>query len=258
MAFRVRIDSFEGPFDLLLYLVNLKKVDISSISIVEITDQYLAEVRRMQSLDLDVASDFLLVAATLLEIKAASLLPKDKDEITVEVEEMTVSEARDLLIERLLTYKQFKDAGAGLQALMEQEERRHPRLAGPDRRFQALQPDFLRGVTLERLGKLAAGVLGRKDVVLMDSAHIAANPIPLELCVRSLYDRVRLKKHLRFSELIAERATPEIVVVTLLALLELYKRRMVQLEQDRAFGDIAISYKEGAPELILDDELEEY
>ena len=107
MSYKVRIDSFEGPFDLLLYLVSRQKVDIGAISITQIADQYLAEVGRMDNLDLDVASDFLLVASTLLEIKAESLIPRDRDAVDDDIAELAPSEARDMLVDRLLAYKQF-------------------------------------------------------------------------------------------------------------------------------------------------------
>jgi len=97
VSYRVKTEGFEGPFDLLLQLVAKQKVDIADLSITQIADQYLAEVERMQDLDLDVASDFLVVAATLLEIKAASLLPRDEPLELVEFEEMTPEEARELL-----------------------------------------------------------------------------------------------------------------------------------------------------------------
>lgn len=122
MSYRVRIESFEGPFDLLLYLVSRQKVSIGSISLSEITDQYLAEVQRMRNVDLDVASDFLLVASTLLEIKAASLLPHEEaEDVPEEYEEMSASEMRDALVEHLLEYKKFKNAAAALQGRFEAE-----------------------------------------------------------------------------------------------------------------------------------------
>ena len=104
MSYKVRIDSFEGPFDLLLYLVSRQKVDIGAISITEIADQYLAGVSRMETLDLDVASDFLLVASTLLEIKAQSLIPRERDELDDDLAELAPSEARVMLVERIMEY----------------------------------------------------------------------------------------------------------------------------------------------------------
>ena len=225
MSYKVRIDSFEGPFDLLLYLVSRQKVDIGAISITQIADQYLAEVSRMDNLDLDVASDFLLVASTLLEIKAESLLPRERDAVAEEFEELAPSEARDILVERLLAYKQYKNAASALH---------------------------MRGLAL-----LAARAFARRDVFLLESEHIAAKPIPVEVHVRAIHQRIQNKKTLRFSELVDERTPVPVVVVTFLAVLELYKRAMVKIEQAELFGDIDIRYIEGSGELVLtgDDSL---
>ena len=235
MSYRVRTDSFEGPFDLLLYLVSRQKVDIGAINITQIADQYLAEVGRMQNLDLDVASDFLLVASTLLEIKAQSLLPRERVEVEDDIAELAPSEARDMLVERLLEYKQYKNAAAALHA-----------------RFVNLMPDFLRDVSLDSLALLAARALARREVLLLESEHIAAKPIPVEVHVRAIHQRIRNLKQLRFSQLIAEDAPTPLVVVTFLAVLELYKRSMVRVEQSQLFGDIDIEYIEGSGELLLD------
>ena len=252
MSYKVRIDSFEGPFDLLLHLVSRQKVDIGAISITQIADQYLAEVARMDSLDLDVASDFLLVASTLLEIKAESLLPRERDAATDELEELAPSEARDILVERLLSYKQHKNAAAALHARFVSEGRMHPRPFGPDACFLNLMPDYLKDVTLDGLALLAARALARRDVFLLESDHIAAKPIPVEVHVRAIHQRIRNKKRLRFSELADVRTPLPVVVVTFLAILELYKRAMVTIEQSELFGDIDIRYIEGSGELLLD------
>ena len=161
MSYKVRIDSFEGPFDLLLYLVSRQKVDIGAISITQIADQYLAEVSRMDNLDLDVASDFLLVASTLLEIKAESLLPRERDAVAEEFEELAPSEARDILVERLLAYKQYKNAASALHMRFVSEGRMHPRPFGPDACFLNLMPDYLKDVTMDGLALLAARAFAR-------------------------------------------------------------------------------------------------
>lgn len=254
MSYRVRTESFEGPFDLLLYLVSRQKVDIGAINITEITDQYLAEVSRMQSLDLDVASDFLLVASTLLQIKADSLLPREHDDVDDDIAELTPSEARDMLMERLLTYKQYKNAAGVLYSRFLAEGRMHARPFGPEASFLNLMPDFLRDVSLDSLALLAARALARREVFLLESEHIAAKPIPVEVHVRAIHQRIRNKKQLRFSELVnAQTATP-LVVVTFLAVLELFKRNMVRVQQNTLFGDIEITYIEGSGELLLDGE----
>lgn len=254
MSYRVRIDSFEGPFDLLLYLVSRQKVDIGSISVAQIVDQYLAYIDRMQKLDLDVASDFLLVASTLLEIKASSLLPREDDEAVDELEELSPSEARDILIERLISYKKFKNAAAALGARFEQESLMHPRLFGPDEEFLNAVPDYLERTSLDALGNLAARALARRDVFLLESEHIAAKPIPVEVHVRSIHRRISARKHMMFSELLSEAPSLAVRVVSFLAVLELYKRTMVELAQEEPFSDIAIDFIEGSGDLVFSEE----
>ena len=248
MSYRVRIESFEGPFDLLLYLVSRQKVSIGSISLSEITDQYLAEVQRMRNVDLDVASDFLLVASTLLEIKAASLLPHEEaEDVPEEYEEMSASEMRDV------EYKKFKNAAAALQGRFEAESRVHTRPFGPDRFFLALVPDYLGDVKIDRLGELCASCIARRDVFLLESEHIAAKVIPVETQVRTVFDKVCADGSAKFSDFVSADDSPHLIVVTFLAMLELFKRNMVSLKQDDLFGDISITYVEGASAQILDD-----
>ncbi len=254
MSYKVRIESFEGPFDLLLSLVSKQKVDIGAISITQIADQYLSEVSRMENLDLDVASDFLLVASTLLEIKAESLLPRKREAVEEEFEELPASEVRDILVDRLLTYKQYKNAASALHMRFIAEGRMHARPFGPDACFLGLMPDYLKNITLDSLGYLAANALARRDIFLLESEHIAAKPIPVEVHVRAIHRRIQNKKELHFSELIDKNTPTPIVVVTFLAILELYKRSMVKLEQSELFGDISIVYIEGSGELDLTGE----
>ena len=211
----------------------------------------------MDNLDLDVASDFLLVASTLLEIKAESLLPRERDAVAEEFEELAPSEARDILVERLLAYKQYKNAASALHMRFVSEGRMHPRPFGPDACFLNLMPDYLKDVTLEGLALVCARAFARRDVFLLESEHIAAKPIPVEVHVRAIHQRIQNKKTLRFSELVDERTPVPVVVVTFLAVLELYKRAMVKIEQAELFGDIDIRYIEGSGELVLtgDDSL---
>lgn len=252
LAYKVKTDTFEGPFDLLLYLVSRKRVDIGAISISEITDQYLEEVAKMDILDLDVASDFLLVAATLLEIKAQSLIPKRDEAIDEEIAELAPNEAREMLIEKLYRYKQIKNASEELSSRFESAARLHERPFGPDKEFLGAMPDFLKDVSIDSLGYLAAGALARREIFLLESEHIAAKPIPVEVHVRAIHQRITSRKRLKFSELVAKDTTPALVVVSFLAILELYKRKMVMLEQESSFGDIDITYIEGSGELVLD------
>lgn len=241
MAYRVKIEAFEGPFDLLLHLVARQKVDVAAISITEVTDQYLAEIDRMAELDLDIASDFLLVAATLLEIKAASLLPAEETYVGEDLDDLSPEEARELLVARLLAYKQFKNVANELAARMESVARMHPRQAGLEEAFLGLMPDYLEGITLRGLAVICADLEFKREIFLLQAEHVASAPISLELHTESVSRTLARTGTARFSEILGESATPELIVVTFLAILELYKRGEVDLRQDAVFDDIVIS-----------------
>ncbi len=241
-GYTVKTDIFEGPFDLLLHLVSRQKLDVSAISVSDVADQYLAYIDRMSDLDLDIASDFLLVAATLLEIKASSLLPKEEQYFGDELDDLSPDEARDILVARLLAYKQFKNAAAEIAARMEAEDRMHPRQAGLERDFLTLMPDYLEGVTLRGLAVICADLLHRREIFLLEAEHVASMPISLELHAESVHRQLARRGTVRFSEIVAANATPEVVVVTLLAILELYKRGFADITQDQIFGDIVITH----------------
>jgi len=240
MSYRVRTEAFEGPFDLLLQLVAKQKVAIADLSITDIADQYLEYVERMEDLDLDVASDFLLVAATLLEIKAASLLPRDEPLEMLEFDDMSPEEARELLIARLLAYKQFKNAAGELAARYEAEALTHERAAGLEEPFLKLMPDYLEGITLHGLAVICADLVHKREVFLLEADHVASAPISLELHVEGVARTMRKGRRTSFRELVAAGASVEELVVTFLAILELYKRGLVRLEQSEEFGDIEI------------------
>lgn len=252
MSYRVRIDAYQGPFDLLLSLVSRQKIDIGAISIADITDQYLAEVERMRDLDLDIASDFLVVAATLLQIKASSLLPKETTEI-IELDDefanLTPEQTRDILVERLVTYKQFKNAAAALGARMENEAKMHPRQASLEECFLGLMPDYLKDTTLHGLAVICADIAARRDTFLLEAEHIAAVPISMERHVEGIYRSMRRKKSCTFETLVGAAPTPELVVVTFLAILELYKRGVITIRQEAAFDEIELDIEQDAPEI---------
>ena len=256
MSYRVSTQVYSGPFDLLLQLVTRQKVDIGAISISEVAEQYLAEVERIEALDLDVASDFLLVAATLLDIKAASLVPQeapgksvDDDEDDEDLEELSALDGdalREVLIQRLIAYKQFKGAAAALGARMQAESRMHPRVAGPDPEFLGLMPDYLAGITLRGLAVICADLDGKRHTFLLEAEHVAPHRVPLDLTVSSVDRFTMAHQTCTFRELLDGDATTEQLVVTFLAMLELAKRGSLTLSQDEIFGTIQINRVEGA------------
>ena len=255
MSYRVSTQVYSGPFDLLLQLVTRQKVDIGAISISEVAEQYLTEVERIEALDLDVASDFLLVAATLLDIKAASLVPQetprntDEDDDDEDLEELSALDGdalREVLIQRLIAYKQFKGAAAALGARMQAESRMHPRVAGPDPEFLGLMPDYLAGITLRGLAVICADLDGKRQTFLLEAEHVAPHRVPLDLTVASVDRFTMAHQTCTFRELLDGDATTEQLVVTFLALLALAKRGSLTLSQDEIFGTIQINRVEGA------------
>lgn len=256
MSYRVSTQVYSGPFDLLLQLVTRQKVDIGAISISEVAEQYLAEAERIEALDLDVASDFLLVAATLLDIKAASLVPQEApsesvndDEYDEDLEELSALDGdalREVLIQRLIAYKQFKGAAAALGARMLAESRMHPRVAGPDPEFLGLMPDYLAGITLRGLAVICADLDGKRQTFLLEAEHVAPHRVPLDLTVASVDRFTMAHQTCTFRELLDGDATTEQLVVTFLAMLELAKRGSLTLSQDEIFGTIQINRVEGA------------
>ena len=260
MSYRVRTQAYSGPFDLLLQLVTRQRVTIGSISISEVANQYLEEVDRMADLDLDVASDFLLVASTLLDIKAASLVPDEPllrrgepEDEEDDLENLTPEEAREVLIARLIAYKQFRGAGAALGARMEAEGRMHPRTVGPDPEFLGLMPDYLEGITLRSLAVICADIDSRRETFLLEAEHIAPRRLPVALTIASVDRLVRRRGRVTFSELVDGQDDPETVVANFLAILELFKRGLVRVRQDEIFGEIDITHVEGAEAYELDE-----
>ena len=269
MSYKVNTATYSGPFDLLLQLVSRQKVAIGSISISEVADQYLAEVDAMEELDLDVASDFVLVASTLLDMKAHALVPQDislknsydEDEYDNELDGLSPDEAREVLIARLIAYKQFRNAGAALGSRMEAESYMFPRSVGPDPDFLNLMPDYLEGITLRSLAVICADIDSKRETFLLEAEHVAPKRLPVALTVASVDRLTRSKGKVTFSELLDGQDTPEIVVANFLAVLELFKRGLVRVQQDVIFGEIEIEHIEGADSYQLDEsvllELEE-
>ena len=262
LSYRVSTHAYSGPFDLLLQLVSRQKVDIGAISISEVAEQYLSEVDQLDAIDLDVASDFLLVAATLLDIKAASLVPDDDRRVDLddlddddELASLDGNALREVLIQRLIAYKQFRGAAAALGSRMEAEVRMHPRVAGPDPEFLNLMPDYLKGITLRGLAVICADLDSRRETFLLEAEHVAPHRVPLELTVASVDRMTIARPHLTFSDLLDGATTTEQVVSTFLAILELAKRGSITLSQPETFGTISIARVEGAPEYHPGDAL---
>ena len=246
MAVNVKTANFEGPFDLLLHLVQKKKIDVGTIQIASIADQYLAEVSKMVILDTETASDFMLVAATLIEIKAKSMLPVHIELTGDEEIELSPLQLRAQLIEKLICYKQFKNAAVYFKGLEDDAGNYFSRDFGPTSDFAETEPNFLRNLSKEDFAKIAAERFGRRDQFLLASEHIASKPLNVEVYVETILSRLKVEGEIYFSKLVEDAPKREIIVVTLLAVLELYKRNLVDVVQNEQFEDFDIIAKKAA------------
>jgi len=241
VPYEVRTEVFEGPFDLLLHLVLRSQVDVYEVSLSAIVDAFVAELARMQgSLDLELATEFVLVAATLIELKTRGLLPGSGD--TEVDEELEIWEQRDLLLSRLLACKTFKDVAAALSRLAANAERSVPRRAGVEEAFVGLTPDVLAGVTPDDLRAALIRALTPKPVPRVDLDHVAPIRASVADAVDELLDELPRVGRISFRRLTQELVTRLEVIVRFLALLELYKQGAVELVQHGNFGSIEIEW----------------
>lgn len=241
-AYHVTLSSFEGPFDLLLHLIARHRMDVHAISIAQITDEYLAVLRQADTVDLEVATEFLVVAATLVELKAARLLPStddpDLDDLAIEV--------RDLLYARLLDYRTFKEAAAWLEASLEAGAGSWPRAAALEERFARLRPEVTISVDAEGLAALAGRVIANAPPPSVDVSYLQ----PIRITVRQAVALVvaglrRAGGRATFRALTAGCQNRIEVVVSFLALLELYRADVIELDQAERFGDLQVSWVGG-------------
>jgi segregation and condensation protein A len=238
MPYEVTTPVFAGPFDLLLHLILREQVDLYEVSLSDIVDAYLAELERIETCDLEIATEFLLIAATLIELKTRRLLPGD-DDLDLD-DELALWSERDLLLTRLVECKTFKDAAVALQSLANEAGRSFPRVAGPDERFIDLTPDLLEGVTPADLRTAYLRAVTPKPQVRIDLDHVAPIRASVTDAVIELMEELPLAGTISFRALTGDLVERLDVVVRFLAVLELFKQGFVDLDQPRTFGDIQI------------------
>ena len=243
MAFEVTTPVYDGPFDLLLHLILKEEVDIHEVSLTRIVEAYLEEIQRMQMLDLDVATEFLLIASTLVELKTRRLLP-GREDMDLD-EELAMWSERDLLLARLLDCKTFKDVASVFSQLTERASLSFPRRSGPDERFAELLPDMLDGVTPVRLQRAYLRVTQPKAPTSIDLFHVAPIRASVADALMEMLDTLPKLGKVTFRQ-ITEAIYDRIeVVVRFLAILELYKQGRVTLEQSDRFGEIEVQWIAG-------------
>ncbi|WP_420175542.1 segregation and condensation protein A [Luteococcus sp. OSA5] len=238
-GFQVTLDNFEGPFDLLLQLISRHKLDVTEIALSRVTDEFIAHVKAGGAVwDLEQTSSFLVVAATLLDLKAARLLPQGEVE---DAEDLALLEARDLLFARLLQYRAFKLVSAQFARRLEAETRRFARPGGLEPRFAGLLPEVQIRATPQRLAEIAARAMTPPAAVEVSLDHLHGSRVSVQEQASLVVERLRRQGTLTFRALTgdADRIT---TVARFLALLELYRNRAVSFEQLTPLGELTIRW----------------
>jgi segregation and condensation protein A len=248
-AFEVHLDVFEGPFDLLLALIAKHKLDITEVALSQVTDEFIAYIRqRSGGWDLDQVSYFLVVAATLLDLKAARLLPSGEVE---DEEDLALLEARDLLFARLLQYRAYKEAAAVFAGRMASAARRFPRRVPLEPRFAELLPEVLFTIGPQEFAALAARALTPKAPPVVPTDHIHAPFVSIREQAVLLAGRLRDLGRASFRQLTAGAQGNYEIVASFLALLELHREDTVTFEQLTPLGDLYVTWTGGMREVVL-------
>ncbi len=238
MKYAVSTPTFDGPFDLLLHLILRQEVDIHEVSLSNIVTAYLEEVSRMSTIDLDLATEFLLIAATLIELKTRRLLPgKDDGDLD---EELALWEERDLLLARLLDSKTFKDVATVFSDLVSRADLSFPRAVGPEERFASLMPDLLEGVSPLRLQRAYFRAAAQKPPKVIGLDHVAPIRASVTDALLTVSEQLRIDGRSTFRRLVAGVVDRIEIVVRFLAILELFKQGRVEIDQVERFGDINV------------------
>ena len=241
--FEVHLDVFHGPFELLLGLISKHKLDITEIALAEVTFEFMAHIRAHQASDtewdLSQASEFLLVAATLLDIKSARLLPQQGPQ---DEEDLALIEARDLLFARLLQYRAFKQVASAFAQRIATAGRMTARQAGLDPQFGALLPELVMGITPEQLAMIAARAMTPKVVPTVGLDHLHAPAVSVREQAALMVERLRALRSCSFRSLVADADSTLVIVARFLALLELFHESVITFDQAEALGELMVRW----------------
>jgi segregation and condensation protein A len=242
-GFNVHLTNFDGPFDLLLQLISRHKLDITEVSLSLVTDEFISFIRRLEESGegwmLDQATEFLVIAATLLDLKAARLLPSGEIE---DEEDLAILEARDILFARLLQYRAFKEIAAEFQERILAADKSFPRVVALDPALAALLPEVLIGVGAARFAAIAERVLTPKSPPVVAVEHLHSALVSVAEESRLVVDALRRSKVLSFRNLVQGADSTLVVVARFLALLDLYRQGALRFEQVVALGELQISW----------------
>ncbi len=255
-SFQVHLNNFDGPFDLLLQLISRHKLDITEIALSQVTDEFIAHIKRAGTAwNLDQTSQFLVVAATLLDLKAARLIPSGEVE---DPEDLALLEARDLLFARLLQYRAFQRVARYFAATLEAESRRFPREVGVEPRFARLQPEVTISISPARLAALATKAMSPKQASVLSLAHMHAPVVSVREQAAVVVDRLRQQRAMTFRALTGDSPSMLTTVARFLALLELFRDGAVAFEQLTPLGELTVRWTGGEErDWLISDEFDE-
>nr|WP_260326504.1 segregation/condensation protein A [Streptomyces sp. TLI_185] len=245
-VFKVRLSNFEGPFDLLLQLISKHKLDVTEVALSKVTDEFMAHIRAMgPDWDLDQTTEFLVVAATLLDLKAARLLPSAEVE---DEADLALLEARDLLFARLLQYRAYKQIADIFNRRLDEEARRYPRTVGLEPHHAELLPEVVISIGAEGFAKLAVKAMQPKPKPQVYVDHIHAPLVSVQEQAQIVVARLKELGEASFRALVEDTDDTLTVVARFLALLELYREKAVALDQETALGDLIVRWTGGEGE----------
>jgi segregation and condensation protein A len=255
----VHLDVFSGPFDLLLGLISKHKLDITEVALAKVTDEFVAHIKRAQAIDSDwdlgQASEFLLIAATLLDLKASRLLPQSGPQ---DDEDLALIEARDLLFARLLQYRAYKEIANTFRDRMATAGRITPRQAGLEPEFASLLPELVIAITPEQFAMIAARAMTPKVAPTVGLEHLHAPQVSVREQAALIVERLRHRGQVSFRSLVADAESTLVIVARFLALLELFKEAAIAFEQAEALGELDIRWTgTEAGDIAIDDEFDE-
>jgi segregation and condensation protein A len=240
-GFELNLGNFEGPFDLLLSLISKHQLDITEVALSRVTDEFIKYVRQLDDdEEMEQASEFLVIAATLLDLKIASLLPKGE---VVDAEDVALFEARDLLFARLLQYRAFKEISSWFSTAITLEARRIPREVRLEERFRNRKPELIWTTSLAEFAKVAEEALTPKEIPSVGLTHLHASRVSIREQAAEIVKSLRGGKPMTFRELIGGLKDRAMVVARFLAILQLYRLTAISFDQDSPLGALTLTWR---------------
>jgi len=240
-GFAVSLSNFEGPFDLLLSLISKHEMNITEVSLSRVTDEFISYLKQLdEAEEMEQASEFLVIAATLLDLKIAGLLPRGE---VVDAEDVALLEARDLLFARLLQYRAFKEVATWFNTALNLESTRISRDVRMEERFKNQQPELVWTLTAEEFGRLAEETMRTREIPMVGITHLHASRVSIREQATAVVEMLRKLGTVTFFEVIREVKDRAIIVARFLAVLELYRLSALVFEQDSPLGDLKLTWR---------------